>query len=196
MPQRDTKNSRGDNNRDHKHKTGAPSPWIARFFGEIPQDGPVLDLACGTGRHSRLLLDAGYRVIAVDRDLSRFIEPADHPNLKRITCDLEADPPDFGTWIPEEPGYAGILVVNYLHRPLFPRILSALRPGGVLLYETFARGNERFGRPRSPEFLLKPGELLNAVAGKLRVLAYEDLVIKDPRPAAVQRIFARQPERD
>jgi hypothetical protein len=82
------------------------------------------------------------------------------------------------------------VVVNYLHRPLLPALVSAVAPGGVLIYETFAQGNERFGRPRNPDFLLRPGELLEAVAGRLRVVAYEDLIVAQPRPAAVQRIAA------
>lgn len=194
MPNKDTKNSQDDKKPQGGHRTEEPAPWVMRFYAEIPLDGPVLDLACGSGRHSRLLLEAGYRVIAVDRDLSRFTEARDHPRLTAIACDLEAVAPDFGAWIPEESGYAGIVVVNYLHRPLFAGIVSALRPGGILLYETFAQGNERYGRPRSPDFLLAPGELLEAVRGKLRVLAYEDLVVERPRPAALQRIIARKTE--
>jgi len=81
-------------------------------------------------------------------------------------------------------------VANYLHRPLFPRLLQALAPEGVLIYETFAAGNERYGKPSNPAFLLRPGELLEAVRGRLRVIAYEDLEVSDPRPAAVQRICA------
>jgi hypothetical protein len=84
------------------------------------------------------------------------------------------------------------VVANYLHRPLFPRLLQALAPEGVLIYETFAAGNERYGKPSNPAFLLKPGELLEIVRGRLRVIAYEDLEVSDPRRAAVQRICAVQ----
>jgi len=83
------------------------------------------------------------------------------------------------------------VVANYLHRPLLPRLVDALEPGGLLVYETFAEGNERFGKPSNPDFLLRHGELLEAVRGRLRVLAYEDVVVGDPRPAAIQRIAAR-----
>jgi hypothetical protein len=86
-----------------------------------------------------------------------------------------------------------LLVANYLHRPLFPRLLQALVPGGVLIYETFAAGNERFGRPSNPDFLLKPGELLETVRGRLKVIAYEELEISEPRPGMVQRICAVNP---
>jgi hypothetical protein len=88
--------------------------------------------------------------------------------------------------------FDGIVVANYLHRPLLPTLVESLVAGGLLVYETFARGNERFGKPSNPAFLLAPGELLEAVHGHLRVLAYEDLVVEEPRPAAVQRICARK----
>jgi hypothetical protein len=87
--------------------------------------------------------------------------------------------------------YAAVLVTNYLHRPLFPALLDALAPAGLLIYETFAAGNERYGRPSNPDFLLKPGELLEVVRGRLRVVGYEDLEVQQPRPAMVQRIAAR-----
>ena len=83
-----------------------------------------------------------------------------------------------------------MVVTNYLHRPLFPALLDALAPGGVLLYETFALGNERYGRPSNPDFLLQPGELLELVRGRLRVVAYEDLTVETPRAACVQRVAA------
>jgi SAM-dependent methyltransferase len=148
----------------------------------------VLDLACGGGRHARLLLALGHRVTAVDSDLSG-LAGVDDPRLARVEADLEARP-----WPLGARRFAGIVVANYLHRPLFDPILGALAPGGVLIYETFARGNERFGRPRNPDFLLVPGELLAlARRGDLRVLAYEDLELGEPRPACVQRICARAP---
>ncbi len=89
--------------------------------------------------------------------------------------------------------FAGMVVTNYLHRPLFPALLAALEPGGMLIYETFAAGNERFGKPSNPDFLLRPGELLEVARGRLRVLAYEDLEISEPKPAMVQRLAARAP---
>ncbi len=88
--------------------------------------------------------------------------------------------------------FGAIVVTNYLHRPLLPVLVASLDPGGVLVYETFARGNEKFGKPSNPDFLLAPGELLEAVRGRLRVVAYEDLVVTAPRPAAVQRLCARR----
>ena len=106
-------------------------------------------------------------------------------NVTTQCADIEA-----GAW-PYAPGaYACVVVTNYLHRALFPSLLDALGPGGVLIYETFALGNERYGRPSNPDFLLKPGEVLEVVLGKLQVHAYEDLVLETPRPARVQRICA------
>lgn len=103
-----------------------------------------------------------------------------------LACDLEDGAiPDFLGG-----AFAAVVVTNYLHRPLLPALRAAVAPGGLLIYETFAQGNERFGKPSNPDFLLRPGELLEGLDGRLRVLAYEDLVVDEPRPAAVQRICA------
>ncbi len=174
-----------------RHGGAEPSAWVRRFLPEIPRDGPgqatVLDLACGGGRHSRLVLAAGYAVVALDRDLSGVADLAGQPGFQGFECDLENGRP----FPLAGRRFAGVVVTNYLHRPLLPAVVAAVAPGGLLIYETFAQGNERFGRPRNPDFLLRPGELLEAVRGRLRVLAYEDLTIDTPRPAAVQRIAAR-----
>ena len=167
----------------------APSPWIERFAPSIPAAGPVLDLACGGGRHTRLLLARGHPVTAVDRDISGLAD-IDDPRLTRLEADLE----DGGPWPLAERRFDGIVVTNYLHRALFGAIVGALNPSGLLIYETFALGNERFGKPSNPNFLLKPGELLAVAArANLRVLAYEDLEISEPKPACVQRICAVAP---
>ena len=160
-----------------------PSPWVARFLPLIREYGEALDLACGTGRHSLLMADAGLRVTAIDRDISRL--PA-HDRIAAVEADLE----DGGPWPLAEGKFDGIVVTNYLYRPLFPVLLGCLRPGGVLIYETFAAGNERYGRPRNPDFLLRDGELLNAVAGKLSVIVYEAGRVDHPSPAIIQRIAA------
>jgi SAM-dependent methyltransferase len=162
-----------------------PSPWVARWSSLIRPGGEVLDLACGAGRHSRFLAAQGFEVLAVDRDTGLFPGPPGGVTL--VAADLEGAPWPF-------PGrrWDAIVVTNYLHRPLLPVLAGSLEPGGVLVYETFARGNERFGKPSNPDFLLAPGELLEAVRGRLRVVAYEDLVVDEPRPAAVQRICARR----
>lgn len=145
----------------------------------------MLDLACGSGRHLQLLQDRGFRACGVDREIRAATRLATSPGVA-LQYDLEAKPWPFGT-----AEFAGIVVTNYLHRPLFPCIADSLQPGGVLLYETFARGNERFGRPRNPEFLLRPGEL-RAVFDMLEILAFEELTEKGPNPAVRQRIAARQ----
>ena len=163
-----------------------PSAWVRRFAGYVPPGGRVLDLACGAGRHSRLFLERGHPVMAVDRDLNGLGDLAGRPGLETLEVDLEDGRP-FPLAGQE---FAGVVVANYLYRPLLPALVEAVGLGGALIYETFARGNERFGRPRNPDHLAKPGELLEAVRGVLRVLAYEDLIIERPKPAAVQRICA------
>jgi len=161
----------------------APSVWVNRFLPLIKPGGLVLDLAAGSGRHVRLLRDRGFAVCAVDRDttvLSAFAGPG--CEVRRI--DLETD----NRWQLGN-DYDGIIVTNYLHRPLLPAIARALARGGVLIYETFARGNERFGRPRNPDFLLRPGELLEAFK-TLTVVAFEEGEVSVPRPAVIQRLAA------
>jgi SAM-dependent methyltransferase len=162
-----------------------PSAWVARWASAIRPGGAVLDVAAGAGRHSRLLARLGFEVDAVDRDARLFVDPP--AGVQLLEADLESGP-----WPYAGRRFDAIVVTNYLHRPLLARLVDSLEPGGVLVYETFARGNERFGKPSNPDFLLAPGELLEAVRGRLRVLAYEDIVVAEPRPAAVQRIAARR----
>ena len=159
------------------------SAWVRRFAPLIRRGGRVLDLAAGSGRHTRLLLDSGFAVCAVDRDISA-LSPLAGIGCEVRQIDLETgEASGFGT------DFDGIVVTNYLHRPLLPAIAQALAPGGVLIYETFARGNERFGRPHNPDFLLRPGELLDAFA-TLTVIAFEQGEISARRPAVIQRIAA------
>jgi SAM-dependent methyltransferase len=168
---------------DDTYAAGAPSPWVVRFAERIPK-GPVLDLACGAGRHVRFLLAQGHSVVAVDRNLSGLADLADS-RLERIEADLEAGP-----WPLGERRFATVVVTNYLWRPLLPRLVAATAPAGLLIYETFALGNERFGKPSNPDFLLRPGELLDSVAGILSVIAYEHLRRDAPHPAVIQHIAA------
>ncbi len=160
-------------------------PWIVQWADLVAPDAVVLDLAAGRGRHTFFFAERGNKVLAVDRDTSRL--PA-HANIEPLIADLE----DGSPWPLTGRRFGAAVVTNYLHRPLLPALVESLERGGLLVYETFAAGNERFGKPSNPAFLLRPGELLDAVHGKLRVLAYEDLVVEEPRPAAVQRICARR----
>jgi SAM-dependent methyltransferase len=162
-----------------------PSPWISRFAPLIPARGPVLDLAAGAGRHARWLLLHGHPVTAVDRDTGGLADLADRPGATILQADLEA-----GDWPLARRRFAGVVVANYLYRPILPAILAAVAPGGVLIYETFGTGNAAFGRPRNPAFLLRPGELLaQATAGGLQVVAYEQ-GIDAAGPVVRQRLCA------
>jgi SAM-dependent methyltransferase len=146
---------------------------------------PVLDLATGAGRNALFFAARGHRVTAVDIDLSR-LPAAD--NVERVEADLENGNP----WPLAGRSFGAATVTKYLHRPLMPDLLNAIEPGGVLLYETFMDGNQRFGRPSRPEHLLKDGELLDLVHGKFSVIAYEARLISEPTMAMVQRIAARR----
>ncbi len=163
----------------------APSAWVERFAALVTEGATVLDVACGAGRHARLFQARGHPVTAVDRDSSRLEPGPGAPAITVVEADLEAAP-----WPLGDVRFGGVVVTNYLHRPLFAALIAAVAPGGALMYETFALGNERFGKPRNPDHLLRPGELLEAVRGNLRVVAYEALEVATPRPAVVQRICA------
>jgi len=168
-----------------QHVQLAPSAWLCRFARMIAAGGAVLDLACGQGRHARLLAGMGYRVEAVDRDRASLAMLTGVAGITTRCADLEGSP-----WPYEAGSFDGIVVTNYLHRPLMAAILDALRPGGVLIYETFGLGNEKLGHPSKPEFLLNSHELLQWVMGRLQVLAFEQGRVELPKPAVIQRICA------
>lgn len=164
----------------------APSAWVARFAPLVGKNGQVLDLAAGAGRHSRLFVELGHKVLAVDRDVS-LLDPACGYEI------LRADLEDGGPWPLMDRRFAGVVVTNYLHRPLFAHLLEALQDDGLLIYETFAHGHETYSltKPRNPDHLLWPDELLKLVQGKLSVIAFEQGVVqRDKGPAVVQRICA------
>jgi SAM-dependent methyltransferase len=168
----------------------AISPWVARFARLVP-DGEVLDLACGGGRHARHLAALGHPVLAVDRDPAALAAAAGQ-GIVTLQCDLEDEA---AAWPFEAARFAGIIVTNYLHRPLIPHLANSLMPNGLLIYETFARGNEAFGKPSNPAFLLAEGELLqHAQRHRLRVLAFEDGYVNAPKAAMVQRLCAAGPD--
>jgi SAM-dependent methyltransferase len=162
-----------------------PSPWVQRFAPLIPTGGRVLDLACGMGRHARFLAERGHQVDAVDRDAAALECLRAVDGVHGVCVDLEAN-----VWPFSGRSWLGIVAANYLHRPLFPALIASLAPGGVLIYETFMVGNERFGRPSTPAFLLGPGELMNLCGDGLSVIAFEQGEVSRPRPAVVQRICA------
>jgi len=162
-----------------------PAPWIVQWAGLVAPSAAVLDLAAGHGQHAIFFAERGHKVTAVDRDVSVL---PDHPNIERLQVDLE----DGSPWPLLDRRFGAAVVTNYLHRPLMPQLLDAVASGGVLLYQTFMAGNERFGKPSRPEFLLKDGELLELVRGKFSVIAYEARLISEPAMAMVQRIAARR----
>ncbi|MGB0681835.1 MAG: class I SAM-dependent methyltransferase [Magnetovibrionaceae bacterium] len=160
-----------------------PSRWVMRFAPLIKPGGSVLDLAAGGGRHGRALLAAGHAVTLVDKNTAPLADLAQQAEV--VQADLE----DGSPWPLEGQGFDAIVVVNYLHRPLIPTLLDSLNPGGLFLYETFARGNEVYSRPRNPDHLLKSGELLELVGGRLQVIAYEHGIREaGPLPGVIQHI--------
>jgi SAM-dependent methyltransferase len=170
-------------NTELRASSASASAWVRRFVPLIRRGGRVLDLAAGRGRHTRLLLESGFAICAVDRDISALLP------LAGTSCEVRQIDLETGAAWPLGTGYDAIVVTNYLHRPLLPAIAQALAADGALIYETFARGNERFGLPHDPDFLLRPGELLEAFA-TLTVVAFEQGEVSVPRPAVVQRIAA------
>ena len=163
-----------------------PSAWVLRFAPQIRAGGTILDLACGGGRHARWLAGQGWRVEAVDRDAAALARLSGVGGVTVRVADLE-----HGTWPYRGCRFDGIVVTNYLHRPLLPLIEGALAEGGGLIYETFMTGNERFGKPSNPDFLLRSQELLELTsAAGLRVLAFEEGEVSEPRLAVTQRICA------
>lgn len=164
-----------------------PSPWVVKHAEMISAPGPVLDLACGGGRHTRLLHQLGYRVVAADIDLSGVADMRAKPGVQLVDADLENS-----DWPFAANAFAGIVVTNYLHRPLFPKLIDSLCIDGVLIYETFAIGNEQYGRPRNPTYLLAQNELRIAFGALLQTIACEQVIETGTTPAVRQRICARK----
>jgi len=162
-----------------------PSSWICRFSDLIRSGGSVLDLACGSGRHARWLAAQGWQVAAVDRDPVALAHLENVSGVVTLQADLEQD-----AWPYPDRRFDGIVVSRYLHRPLLPVLAASLNEGGVLIYETFMDGHERFGQPCNPDFLLRSNELLLAFAPLLTVLAFEQDDAPLPRFGVMQRICA------
>jgi SAM-dependent methyltransferase len=166
--------------------TAAPSPWVVRWAGLVPAGGSVLDVAAGGGRHTRFFLRRGHPVTATDNDVTGLADLSGQPGVTVLQVNLE----DGSPWPLPGRTFSGVVVTNYLWRPLLSVLIASIAPGGSLIYETFAAGNERFGKPSNPDFLLEPGELLEIVRGKFEVRGYEHGEVAEPRRAMRQRIAA------
>ncbi len=167
------------------HDRGAPSPWVVRFAPLVEANGRVLDVACGQGRHSVYFAARGCHVTAIDRNADALEALAGVARVTPIAADIEADP-----WPLAGERFDAVIVTNYLHRALWPELIAAVADDGVLLYETFARGNEVYGKPANPDFLLSPGELLAVLGERLVVVGFEQGIVAAGRPAVLQRIAA------
>jgi SAM-dependent methyltransferase len=163
-----------------------PSDWVVANSRYLKPGGTVLDLACGSGRHSRHLLSAGYKVTAVDINVSGVEDLTANPNCQVIQADLEQHPINWPF-----NSFDGIVVTNYLHRPLFDYIKGSLAPEAVLIYQTFMRGNEKYGKPSSDRFLLREDELKDVFKDTLEVLSFSQGYVEDPKPAMIQGICCR-----
>ncbi len=168
MSKNDTISRSSDKTPKHL-KITQTSPWVARWANLFKPGSSILDLAAGGGRHGRMLLERGHTVTFLDRTIEPLCDLQSTAEAELIEADLE----DGSPWPLNGRTFDGVIVVNYLHRPLFEKLLESLNPGGVFIYETFALGNEDYARPRNPDHLLKSGELLDLVSGKLQVVSYE-----------------------
>ena len=163
------------------HGAGDPSPWVQRWSRLIPASGRVLDLACGHGRHMRYLQALGFQCLGLDRDTAALDAAKSYGEVFHADIENQA-------WPLNGVQFDAVVVTNYLWRPLWPHIFHSLKTDGVLIYETFSKGNETVGKPSNPHFLLSAGELLE-VCKDLRTVAFEDGYLTDPA-RFVQRIVA------
>ncbi|MDR5750188.1 MULTISPECIES: class I SAM-dependent methyltransferase [unclassified Caballeronia] len=175
-----------------EHGADFASAWVRQWAHLVEAGGAVLDVAAGSGRHARWFASRGHPVLAVDRDAEALGSLSGIERIATRAADLENAP-----WpLSADEKFAAVVVTRYLHRPLFPHLADALAEGGILIYETFARGNETVGKPSNPAFLLAPGELVDAFHSRLRIIAFQDGFTSDPRASYVQRICAvREPDR-
>ncbi len=173
---------------DVLHGTEPPSAWVKRWSHLVKAEGTVLDVACGHGRHAHWFYGLGHRLTLVDRSQAAMDSIVIAPQAcDKVVADIENGP-----WPLTGRQFDAVVVTNYLWRPLMPRLLASLAPGGVLIYETFTSGHETVGKPSRPDFLLRPGELLD-VCKNLRVVAFEDGFVQSSggtSPRFVQRIVA------
>jgi SAM-dependent methyltransferase len=170
--------------------SAAPSEWVVRHAELFPSDANILDVASGKGRHTRYFIERGHRVTAVDLNLDGVQDLQSNPNMTLLQADLERGDP----WPFQSERYGAVVVTNYLWRPIFPDLLNSVANGGLLIYETFADGNEAYGKPSRPEFLLKPNELKDLVKDTFSLIAFEEGYVEAPKPAVTQRICAMRSE--
>ncbi len=168
----------------------SPSPWVQRWLALLPPGATVLDFAAGSGRHAQYAHRRGLRATAIDRDRGALGELDPGPMVR--IADLES-----GAWPFADERFDAVVVTNYLFRPRFALLAALVAPGGLLICETFAQGNERFGKPSNPNFLLAAGELCErSRRAGLSVVAYEHGLVEQPRSAVIQRVCATRPDRD
>lgn len=168
-----------------------PSPWVRRFVRLANPGGAFLDVTCGGGRHSRLFAEMGFSVVGIDRDLNHVEDLRPNPQVELIEADLE----DGSPWPLAGRTFAGIAMIYYVNRALLPTLIESLEPGGVLICESLAEGDETYHWPKKTDHLLRNGELLELVSGRLQVVAYEHGQLEHPFPnrpfpGIVQRICA------
>jgi len=166
----------------------APSEWLLKHAQHIKPSGHVLDVAAGRGRNARWLAQQGFKVEAVDLDQQALESMQGVENIQLRVADIENADWPYPDW-----QFDAIVVCRYLHRPLFSILQQSLAPQGVLIYETFMRGHEAYGKPSNPDFLLRENELLEAFQDRLEVIAFEQGLFETPKPALLQRICAKTP---
>ena len=173
--------------KSHVFGAQAASSWVSRWAAAIAPGARVLDFASGGGRNLAPLVARGARLVAADRDAQALATIGERAQC--VCTDLESEPWPFAAG-----SFDAVVCCNFLHRPRLDLLFSLVAPGGLMIYETFARGNERYGKPSSPAFLLAPGELVAAAhRNRFQVLGYEHGYCADPRPALVQRLCAARP---
>jgi SAM-dependent methyltransferase len=181
---------------DKKFKTPhlrvtAPSTWVQRFAPLVRTNGPVLDVACGGGRHTKFFLERGHPVVGIDKDLEHVCDLGTTPDVKLINFELENGSP-----LPvNKQKFSAIILIYYIYRPLFTELIELLEPGGLFICESFAHGDEVYHSPHNPDHLLANGELLDVVQSRLQVVAYEHGLVASPFPnrpfpGILQRICA------
>ncbi len=168
------------------HGNEPVSTWVQRYAHLARKQGTVLDVACGAGRHARFFAAMGMKVTGVDKNAAALAELTQY-GIRTLWTDIESSP-----WPFVGHSFDTVIVTNYLWRPLLPLIAACVMERGAIIYETFAQGNERYGKPANPDFLLAPDELMQHFGTKqgFEVIAYEDITLELPKPARVQRIAA------